>query len=241
MNSYREAMQALEPAVGVPFKDLAPVVLGKKLPSDAKTRKAAGGDMSERLLDIAKNSIPKADLVEMGVEVKSVSLNTRSTPREWTKITHFNITTCIRERDFRRSSVFKKLRCILFIPIMKQSKEMPDFWYIRPPFLWLPSEEQLELMETDYDAIQKAATKITAVGDGADWTPLKGRPGRYLTLNVSGDTSKGKPDAKVGRAWWLTKDMTDSICTQNLWPGEAMEKRRQDLLGELNHADPAQS
>jgi hypothetical protein len=92
-------------------------------------------------------------------------------------------------------------------------------------------------METDYYAIQTAAKKIKAAGDGADWTPLRGRPGTYLTLNVSSDTSKGKPYAKVGRAWWLTKDMTDDICKQNLWPGEAMEKRRLALLSEPNHGD----
>ena len=235
MNSYREAMQALEPAIGVPFKDLAPVVLGKTLPRDPKKRRALGGDISEALLEIAKNSIPKADLIALGTEVKSVSLNTLSTPRDWTKITRFNIDTCIAESEFRKSSVFKKQRCILFVPIMKQDNATPDFWYIRPPFLWLPSEEQLDLMEADYVGIHEDAKKIKAAGAKADWTPLTGAPGKFLTLNTSAANTARIPDSAKGRAWFLKKHLTDEICKQNLWPGKAMEQRRVAFLGNDIH------
>ena len=33
---------------------------------------------------------------------------------------------------------------------------MPDYWYLRPPFLWLPTSDQLALLEADYAKIQKA-------------------------------------------------------------------------------------
>src|SRR5262245_38035670 len=100
MNSYNEVRQALDPVVGVPFKELAPV-LGSPLPTDAKRRKQAGGDLVEALLEIAKNSIPKPDLERLGTEVKTIPLNTLSRPRESTKITSFSAADTKAESDFR--------------------------------------------------------------------------------------------------------------------------------------------
>lgn len=221
MNSYNEARQALDPVVGVPFKELAEV-LEISLPKDPRKRKAVAGDIAEKLLEIAKNSIPKADLQALGTEVKTVSLNTKSTPREWTKITHFNIETVSSQPDFRRSEVFKKLRCVLFVPIMKADNNRPDFWHLRPPFLWLPTEDQLEVLETDYVKIQGYAAE-------RKWQGLSGRSGKFLSLKTSDAKTAGKSASEKGRAWWLTKDITDEICEQNLWPKMAMGKRIRSL------------
>ena len=221
MNSYNEARQALDPAVGVPFNVLAHA-LGIPLPSDPRKRKAVGGDIAETLLEIAKNSIPRADLQALGTEVKTISLNTLSRPREWTKICAFNVDTAVAELDFRRSTVFKKLRSILFVPIMKADNARPDFWYLRPPFLWLPTEEQLDALEVDYRRIRAYAAR-------RDWSKLAGRGGLLLTLNTSDTSTAGKAESEKRRAWWLTKDITNGICEQNLWPRAAVEARVADV------------
>jgi DNA mismatch repair protein MutH len=214
VNSYNEVRQALDPVVGVPFKELAPA-LGMTLPADPTRRKAVGGHLVESLLSIAKNSLRHADLDYLGTEVKTIPLNTRSSPRQWTKITAFRIDETSQQPDFRHTPLFGKLRSILFVPIMKTDNTIPDFWYLRPPFLWLPTEGQLEQMETDYLGIHQAClTK--------DWSRLTGRAGTYLTLKVSDSTTKGKADADKRRAWWLTVDLTKVICEQNLWPKGAI-------------------
>jgi len=213
MNSYNEVRQALDPVVGVPFKELA-ATLGITLPREAKRRKAAGGHLVEQLLDIAKNSFQHADLESLGTEVKTVSLNRLSRPREWTKVTAFHLVETQKQPDFRRTALYAKLRSILFVPIMKVDNTTPDFWYLRPPFLWLPSETQLGNMEADYERIHKASVAV-------DWTRLSGRAGTYLTLNTSDTVTKGKDPSEKRRAWWLTKDLTDEICNLSLWPKEA--------------------
>jgi DNA mismatch repair protein MutH len=185
------------------------------LPADPTRRKAVGGHLVESLLSIAKNSLRHADLDYLGTEVKTIPLNTRSSPRQWTKVTAFRIDETSQQPDFRHTPLFGKLRSILFVPIMKADNDIPDFWYLRPPFLWLPTEEQLEQMETDYLGIHQAClTK--------DWTRLTGRAGTYLTLKTSDSTTKGKTDAEKRRAWWLTADLTKTICEQNLWPKGAL-------------------
>jgi DNA mismatch repair protein MutH len=236
VNSYNEVRQALEPVVGVPFKELAPV-LGIDLPSDAARRKAAGGNVVETLLEIAKNSIPRPDLEALGTEVKTIPLNTLSRPREMTKIAAFNVQTTAHEEEFRYSSLYKKIRSILFVPIMKADNDAPDYWYLRPPFLWLPTEEQLDRMEEDYLEIQSAA----AMGD---WSRMTGMPGRFLTLNTSDSKTAGKPEDQKRRAWFLKKDMTREICEQHLWPRTAMEMRREllaprkgDEVGPIRRSD----
>jgi DNA mismatch repair protein MutH len=221
MNSYNEVRQALEPVVGVPFKELAPV-LGIELPPDAARRKAAGGNIVETLLEIAKNSIPRPDLEALGTEVKTIPLNTLSRPREMTKISAFDLQTTSHEEEFRYSSLYKKIRSILFVPIMKVDNEAPDYWYLRPPFLWLPTEEQLDRVEADYVEIQAAAVM-------GDWSRLTGMPGKFLTLNTSDNRTAGKSEDQKRRAWFLKKDMTRGICEQHLWPRTAMEMRRELL------------
>jgi len=222
MNSYNEVRQALDPVVGVPFADLAPV-LGFKFVNDAQRRKAIGGDIVETILEIAKNSIPRPDLESLGTEVKTISLNTLSRPRDWTKIHAFNRERTASEPRFRYSSVYDKLRSILFVPVMKADKTRPDFWYFRPPFLWLPTEDQLTRMEEDYGIIQKAAA-------ASDWSRLSGGPGNDLTLNTSDDKTATKGPDKKRRAWFLKGNLTREICRQHLWPREAMQQRRDFLL-----------
>jgi DNA mismatch repair protein MutH len=218
VNSYNEVRQALEPVIGVPFKELA-AALGFDLPADSRRRKAAGGHIVETLLEIAKNSIPRPDLESLGTEVKTIPLNTLSRPREMTKIGAFNLATTSHEEEFRYSSLYKKVRSILFVPVMKADNDSPDYWYLRPPFLWLPSEEQLDRLEEDYVEIQAAAVM-------ADWSRLRGLPGKYLTLNTSDSTTAGKSEEQKRRAWFLKKEMTREICDQHLWPRQAMEMRR---------------
>jgi DNA mismatch repair endonuclease MutH len=217
MNSYNEVRQALDPVVGVPFRDLAPV-LGISLSPDPRRRKAAGGHLVESLLAIARNSIPRPDLERLGTEVKTLALNTQSRPRENTKVTAFNLAHAKAEGDFRGSTVFSKLRSILFVPVMKAHNDSPDFWYLRPPFLWLPSEEQLEQMDEDYEQVHRSAK-------AEDWTRLSGRTGRFLTLNTSDSTTAGKSPELKRRAWWLHAELTREVCEENLWPKKAMQLR----------------
>jgi DNA mismatch repair protein MutH len=223
MNSYNEVRQALDPVVGVPFRELAPA-LGIDLPADATRRKQAGGDVVEKVLRIAKNSIPKPDLEYLGTEVKTIPLNTLSRPREWTKITAFNIASVTGEPDFRRSSVFEKLRSILFVPVMKANNDEPDFWYLRPSFLWLPTEDQLVRFESDYRLIRNAAI-------ARDWGGLSSGSGESLTLKTSDTRTRDKSPELKRRAWWLKSSVTREICEQNLWPRNGIEERRDELLG----------
>src|SRR5207237_1426991 len=182
MNSYNEVRQALDPVVGVPFRELAPA-LGIDLPADATRRKQAGGDVVEKVLQIAKNSIPKPDLEYLGTEVKTIPLNTRSRPREWTKISAFNIASVVAEADFRRSSVFAKLRSILFVPVMKTNNDAPDFWYLRPSFLWLPTESQLVRDPSDKANDQGIPHHESAASIGHALCPSGFKPVQTLELD----------------------------------------------------------
>jgi DNA mismatch repair endonuclease MutH len=219
VHTYNEVRQALDPVVGVPFKELAPQI-GVPFPRDPRRRKAAGGEVVEVLLRIARNSIPSPDLEHLGTEVKSLPLNTLSTPREWTKICAFNLRSTQEQPDFLRSGVFGKLRSVLFVPIAKVDNDNPDFWHLRPPFLWMPTVEQLERFERDYTLIHDAAV-------AEDWTRLTGAPGEHLTLNTSDGTTRGKAEPEKRRAWFLKKATTDEICRQNLWPIDAIRERRE--------------
>jgi DNA mismatch repair protein MutH len=217
VRSYDEVRWALDPFVGVPFRELADA-LGTAWSLEAASRKALAGELVETLLRIARNSIPEADLAELGTEVKSLPLNHLSRPRERTKVTSLNYAEVAAERHFFASRVFHKLRTTLFVPIQKTDNDDPTYWYLRPPFVWLPSTEQLERMEANYLHVRDAVRTRR-------WEAIRGSPGEYLTVSTSGARSKGLPEPKT-RAWYLKTALTREVCRQHLWPQEQLRRER---------------
>jgi len=217
VRSYDEVRWALDPFVGVPFRELGGA-LGTAWSPEPTSRKALAGDVVETLLRIARNSIPEADLTELGTEVKSLPLNHLSRPRERTKVTSLSYVEVADERHFFTSRVFHKLRATLFVPIQKTQNDDPAYWYLRPPFVWLPSNDQLEKMEADYLHIRDSVRSRR-------WEAISGSPGEFLTVSTSGARSRGVPEPKT-RAWYLKTSLTREVCRQHLWPQEQLLRER---------------
>ncbi len=100
-----------------------------------------------------------------------------------TKVTMLNYEDiCVTE--WAESSAFHKLRAVLFVPIVKFDESRPDQWFIRRPFLWLPSVAILDQLKEDYDSYhascwQRHLTKISSA------KPPKGQ-GVFMHPNRSG-------------------------------------------------------
>lgn len=197
--------------VGVPFGSLAAELGVAGLDRPATQRKSFAGDIAEAMLEVAKNSLPDPDLESIGAEIKTIPLDARSRPRENTKITALTPRLVASEGDFYTSHLYAKMRAILFLPIQKSDNDDPGSWYLRPPFLWLPSTDQLRVIRGEYDAY------LEAIRAGR-WEALSLRSGIYLGVNTSGERSAGMERQDKPYAWWLKKELTRIIVEENLSP-----------------------
>jgi DNA mismatch repair protein MutH len=197
--------------VGVPFVQVAERLGVDGIDRPPKQRKSFAGDMAEAMLGIARNSLPDPDLESIGAEVKSIPLRADGGPRENTKITSLTLQLVADESDFFTSHLYRKLRTILFLPIQKNDNSRPHEWYLRPPFLWLPSTDQL-------DVIRKEHARYIEAIEQQRWELLSLRQGRYLGVNTSGKLTQGMAREDKRYAWWLKKELTAVILRENLDP-----------------------
>lgn len=210
-HTFERIRAGLAPFVGVPFAELAERLGVEGIDLPAERRKGFGGNMAEAMLGIARNSLPDPDLASIGAEVKSIPLHPDGRPRENTKVTSLPLRRVAYEADFFTSHLYRKLRTVLFLPIHKNDNARPHEWYLRPPFLWLPSTDQLDAIRRDH------AMYVDAI-EAQRWDMLSLRHGRYLGVNTSGQVSRGIAREDKTYAWWLKKELTTSILRDNLDP-----------------------
>lgn len=210
-NTFERIRAGLAGFVGVPFGQLADDlgVTGIDLPPT--NRKAFAGNMVEAMLGIARNSLPDPDLASIGAEVKSIPLGLDGRPRENTKMTSLTLRSVADESDFFSSHLYRKVRTILFLPVQKTDNRRPHEWYLRPPFLWLPSTEQLDVIRAEH------AMYVEAIRERR-WEMLSLKHGRYLGVNTSGRLTRGVAREDKSYAWWLKKELTSSVVRDNLDP-----------------------
>jgi DNA mismatch repair endonuclease MutH len=209
--TYDQIRASLGQFIGVPFQELADELGVEGIDRPAVNRKGFAGQMTEAMLDIAANSSRLADLGSIGAEVKSVPLYPSGAPRENTKITSLTLRTVASDEDFFTSHLYAKMRAILFMPIQKNDNDVPHLWYLRPPFLWLPSTAELAVIRSEY------RNYAEAIGQ-RDWPRLSLREGRYLGVNTSGPLSRGMAPEDKPYAWWLKRELTTQILQRNLDP-----------------------
>jgi DNA mismatch repair protein MutH len=129
-------------------------------------------------------------------------------PREDTKITALNPDR-LRNEEWFTSDVYRKLRVILFIPIVKADVDRPAEWYVRRPFIWLPSSDELRQLQQDWEAIRS----IVLDGGTAALTSSRQAPGLYLMTRTS---HEGGPRPKKRYAFWLRRDFVAQVLERNI-------------------------
>lgn len=207
--TYEQIRQRLQVFVGVPFDELSEQLGVPGIDLPAVSRKSFGADMTEAMLDVAKNSLPAPDIAAIGAEEKSIPLFPDGRPRENTKITSLTLRTVEADSEFFESHLYEKMRVILFMPIQKNLNERPHQWYLRPPFLWLPSTDDLAVIRRDY------ARYVHAIREER-WDALSLTNGEHLGVNTSGALSANMERRDKPYAWWLKKSLTTRILRENL-------------------------
>jgi DNA mismatch repair protein MutH len=200
---------------GIPFRELAET-LGYDITKDPKSMKSAAGDIAELVAGKKPDALPQADLSDFDIEVKTVPLDLSGYPRENTKITALNYTSLLKE-TWETSHVYGKVRVVLFVPIVKEDTNRPEAWYVRSPFIWMPSRDQLSAIRKDWETIKEMVRR----GE-----QLTATVGEHLIANTSGQ-GKGRdarsyqlPDGRTievkTRAFFLRRTLVAEILKANI-------------------------
>lgn len=215
MKRFSDLLRVYTEIQGIPFRELAET-LGYDISKDPTSMKSAAGDIAELVAGKKPDSLPQADLSEFDIEVKTVPLDLTGHPRENTKITALNYTNLLREK-WETSHVYEKVRVVLFVPIVKEDTKRPEAWYVRSPFIWMPSRDQFDVLRKDWETIRR----MVRVGE-----QLTAKVGDYLIANTSGqgkgrdvrsyELTDGRRIEVKTRAFFLRKTFVAEILKANI-------------------------
>lgn len=160
----KEAAPLLEQACGKTFREL---FAGH--PEDLRTNKGHVGQLLCKYIGLKLNS----DLCDFeDGELKSNKANPDSSPAETMFITQINsqIDTLVCEKPvkFEDSDLYKKIRNLVYLPVVKQSENTADWYFTRCVYIESPPGSKLfDKLRSDYELICLGLKHhIQSSGDG---------------------------------------------------------------------------
>lgn len=167
------------------------------------------GELVERALGATGGSHRALDFPELGIELKTIPLDDRDTPRESTFVCAVSLVDADRA-EWASSWVRAKLARVLWVPVQA---DLAGSRHFGRPLLWSPSVEQERGLWHDFDEI------VGRVGAG-DIEGLTARVGRWLQLRpkaAHGGVRTGAPGLDgeivptVPRGFYLRARFTGAI------------------------------
>lgn len=220
VRTFRDLSNRLDEVVGVPFSELRDFY-SKKWQGRPSSNKGFGGNLVDAILGADAGNEPAPDVSSLGIEIKTIPIEAGPSVQWPTKVTAMNYAD-VATTQWAESTVFHKLRTVLFVPIVKYDTSSPDHWYIRRPFLWLPSQEILKQLEHDYNSVRKLVLDHH-FDDIHSGRPPNGQ-GKYLMVKPAAAKGSSRRQYVVDgqsyslqpKAWMLRESFTEPILRENL-------------------------
>jgi DNA mismatch repair protein MutH len=170
------------------------------------------GELLERVLGATGGSVATWDFPELAIELKTIPLDARGTPRESTFVCAVSLLDAERA-EWETSWARAKLSRVLWVPVTPGPGDESGERRIGPARLWSPSAEQEDVLRGDFEEIlgRVAASGIEDVSARIGrWLQLrpKAAHGRVRTRAPGGDEGDV---ATVPRGFYLRARFTDAI------------------------------
>ncbi|WP_107850847.1 DNA mismatch repair endonuclease MutH [Oceanimonas marisflavi] len=175
---------------GLPLAELAGE-LGLAVPASLRRDKGWIGQLLELSLGASAGSKPEQDFPELGVELKTIPLDTAARPLETTFVCVAPLLD-IAGLTWETSNVRNKLSRVLWVPVIGERDTPPGERLIGQPLLWMPNEEEEWLLRQDWEEIMELISlgrvqEITARHGQALQLRPKAANGRALTDAIGPD------------------------------------------------------
>ena len=209
--SIQELMQRAEALAGLTLGEVAEVA-GVRVPANFKREKGWTGQLIELCLGASAGSKTQQDFAKLGVELKTIPIDSFGKPLETTYVCYAPLTGTA-GIEWQTSSVKNKIQQVLWMPIDGRREVAPKDRCIATPLLWSPSTEQDNQLRTDWEELME----MIALGKIENITA---RHGQYLQLRPKAANGNVLTEAigKNGqvihtrpRGFYLRKEFTGKI------------------------------
>ncbi len=209
--SIHELMSKAEALSGFTLGELADKYKAV-VPKDLLFEKGWIGQFIEACLGATSGSKPEPDFPDLGVELKTIPIDSFGKPLESTFVSVVPLMNLGYE-SWQQSVVYQKLSHVLWVPIVS-TKTLPIAQRIcATPILWQPSSEEKLRLQQDWEAVMEKVTqgKIEQLnarhGDILQVRP-KAANAKVLTEAIGPDGNKIKT---LPRGFYLRSKFTHSI------------------------------
>ncbi|MCH1928688.1 DNA mismatch repair endonuclease MutH [Shewanella sp. A25] len=176
-----ELLRRADMMAGITLSQIA-ASLGVPVPHDLKRDKGWVGQLIEMELGATAGSKPEQDFLHLGVELKTIPIDSQGKPLETTYVCVAPLTN-IEGLTWENSLVCHKLQRVLWVPVEGERHIPIGERRIGTPILWEPDQQEQALLQQDWEEImeQIALGKVEK---------LTARQGEVLQLRPKAANSK---------------------------------------------------
>jgi len=171
-----------------------------EVPSESLRAKGIAGQILEKALGATAGSRAEPDFVELGIELKTIPLDATGKPKESTFVCSISL-AAMADTDWERSTVFKKLSRVLFVPVEAASKTPLRNRRVGRAYLWAPTPDEQQLMRTDWERLAEMIA-------GGDVEQITGHLGEVLQVRPKaphGRSRRRAPDEEGAVQWTMPR------------------------------------
>ncbi|GAA0342631.1 DNA mismatch repair endonuclease MutH [Bowmanella denitrificans] len=213
-HSVEELLERARILAGYSLGELADMA-GLHTPADLRRHKGWSGQLLETWLGAQAGSKPEQDFPELGVELKTLPIDSSGKPLETTYVCYAPLTG-IAGLSWEQSNVKNKLSCVCWVPIEASRDIPPAQRRVANAFLWRPDKQQEQALRQDWEEIMEmiALGQVECItarhGEVMQLRP-KAADGSALTQAVGKDGGwiQTRP-----RGFYLKKHFTQALLQQ---------------------------
>lgn len=209
--SIDELQDRMDAMAGLTLGEIADE-LGVEVPENLLVDKGWGGQLIEAYLGATAGNLPEPDFQHIGVELKTLPITSEGKPLETTFVCVAPLTPSVGE-TWKTSTVYKKLKHVLWVPIVSDKSIPVPHRHIAMPFLWQLKGEQEAAFEADWDEL----TDLIVYGKHDEITAKIGeclqlRPkAADSSVRTSGVDRDGKPTMAPPKGFYIRTSFTKAL------------------------------
>lgn len=157
------------------------------VPPNLQKDKGWVGQLLEQVLGASAGCKAEPDFPQLGIELKTLPVNTAGKPLESTYVCVAPLTG-VAGQQWHESWVCQKLQRVLWLPVLAERTIPLAQRVVGSAFLWQPDTEQQQALQQDWEELME----LISLG-GID--KIKGATGKVLQLRPKAANSKARTDA----------------------------------------------
>jgi DNA mismatch repair protein MutH len=154
---------------------------GISIPTSLHRTKGWIGQLIEIALGATAGNKSMPDFPTLGIELKTLPLNQHLQPSETTYVCTAPLNSI--NTIWEQSSVYHKLRHVLWVPVEGTTTKPLAKRHIGTPFLWQPSQKQMAVLKQDWEELMEYI-QLGGISN------LSAKHGKYLQIRPKAANSK---------------------------------------------------